>query len=229
MYNPILTAKLGTNADLFPDILRLYVPEKSIIVDPTYGKGGFWKKIPEGKYQLRATDIKMGVDLKDLPYDDGSIDALVLDPPYAHGSQNQNILPKLAKLYNLTSVCGRDEISNLYLDGVKEALRVLKEDSILIVKCQDEIESGKQYWNHISFLNEIEELGPLCVDIFILIQCGKPAMRHKYQIHARKNHSYFLVFQCGKGLRPKGAAISETTLSSWGVSESEEEEDPLEP
>ena len=103
------------------------------------------------------------------------------------------------------------------MGGVKEALRVLKEDSILIIKCQDEIDGGKQYWNHIILLNDIVKLGPRCIDMFILIQKGGPIMRHKYQIHAKKNHSYFLVFQCGKGLRPKGTAISETTLSRWEV------------
>jgi hypothetical protein len=35
----ITTAKVGTNADLFPDILRLYVPEGSVVADVTLRTG----------------------------------------------------------------------------------------------------------------------------------------------------------------------------------------------
>ena len=35
---PIYTAKIGTNADLFPDILQIYVPKGSTVADVTYVK-----------------------------------------------------------------------------------------------------------------------------------------------------------------------------------------------
>ena len=78
---PILTGRVGTNADQFPDVLEMYVPEGATVADVTYGKGVFWRNIPDGKYNLLATDLQTGTDFSRLPYENQSIDALVLDPP----------------------------------------------------------------------------------------------------------------------------------------------------
>src|SRR5689334_19387229 len=83
--NVILSSHLGDNAPVFKDILRLFVPEGSTIADVTWGKGAFWKQVEEGVYKVLATDIQSGVDCRDLPYEDGSLDAVVLDPPYMEG------------------------------------------------------------------------------------------------------------------------------------------------
>jgi len=82
---PVLTGIVGTNADLFPSILKMYVVEGAIVADVTYGRGVFWRNVDQGKYQLKATDLQMGVDFRALPYEAASIDALILDPPYMHG------------------------------------------------------------------------------------------------------------------------------------------------
>src|ERR1700730_15293036 len=80
----VLTATIGDNGDLFLNILSLYVPEGSVVADVTFGKGVFWKNVDTSKYVLKASDLKDGTDFRDLPYEDGSIHALVLDPPYMH-------------------------------------------------------------------------------------------------------------------------------------------------
>lgn len=49
---PLLTCKQGTNADLFPDIAALYIPEGSRVLDATWGRGIFWKKMDQGLYDL---------------------------------------------------------------------------------------------------------------------------------------------------------------------------------
>ena len=38
----VLSCVKGINADLFPHILKLYVPEGSVVLDATYGLGAFW-------------------------------------------------------------------------------------------------------------------------------------------------------------------------------------------
>ena len=58
----IYSAEVGNNSDLFPDILRLYVPDGARILDCTYGKGTFWRKVVESKYELDFTDAWMGSD-----------------------------------------------------------------------------------------------------------------------------------------------------------------------
>src|SRR5437773_21375 len=81
----IFSAYVDTNAEVFPRILALHVPQGSVVADVTYGTGIFWRNVQMDKYDLRATDIKSGVDCRHLPYEDKSIDCLVLDPPYMEG------------------------------------------------------------------------------------------------------------------------------------------------
>jgi len=190
----ITTGKKGTNADLFPDILKLYAQEKQTIADVTFGKGVFWKRVDVSKYNILKSDLQTGIDLRKLPYADESINMIVLDPPYAHSSKTP-IKRNIEKQYALNTISGRDEIQRLYRDGIKEAKRVLKNNGILVFKCQDEIMSGRQWWNHIELMEYCFSLGFIGEDLFILIQNGHPAMRHNYQLHARKNHSYFIIMR----------------------------------
>ena len=199
---PIISAIVGLNADIFPSILKLHVPPGSIVADVTYGKENFWKKVHLSKHRLTLlkTDIKTGIDLRALPYNDASLDALVLDPPYRQHSPSSVAHKKMDACYNVSSVNGPDEIRQLYIEGSKEAWRVLNDNAILIVKCQDEIIARKQIWNHIELLLEIEKLGYVCVDLFVLVRKSGVIVSHNRQFHAAKNHSYFLVFRKGKGL-----------------------------
>ena len=77
----ITSAHVAGNADVFSQILELHVPQGSIVADVTWGKGVFWQKVDEGLYDLRATDISMGIDCRNLPYRNCEIDCVVLDPP----------------------------------------------------------------------------------------------------------------------------------------------------
>src|SRR4051812_31570101 len=81
----VMSAYVAGNADVFPHILSLHVPLRAKIADVTHGGGVFWRNVDLSKYELLATDIATGVDCRALPYEEGSIDALVLDPPYMEG------------------------------------------------------------------------------------------------------------------------------------------------
>jgi hypothetical protein len=80
----VFSAHIGTNDEIFPSILSLYVKPGSKVADVTFGKGVFWRKVPKEAYDLLATDISKGVDCRKLPYDDNSIHCVVFDPPYMH-------------------------------------------------------------------------------------------------------------------------------------------------
>ena len=62
----------------------MYVALGSTVADVTYGKGVFWRLVPKDAFKLLATDLSKGVDARQLPYDDASIDCVVFDPPYMH-------------------------------------------------------------------------------------------------------------------------------------------------
>ena len=80
----VLTAYSDGNDKIFPRILELYVKPQSVVADVTFGKGVFWRNVPDNRYYLRPTDLLTGTDCRDLSYEDSEIDCVVLDPPYMH-------------------------------------------------------------------------------------------------------------------------------------------------
>jgi len=186
----ILTGKTGTNADLLPDVMKMYSKDGDIVADVTYGKGVFWRNVDLSKYDFKPTDLMDGVDFSDLPYDDDSIDVLVLDPPYMHGGST--VKESINKCYRNQNT-SHESVVRLYARGILEAARVLKKKGRILVKCQDEIESGHQRMSHVEIIQLLELLGFRLLDLFTLVQATKPAMRERYQKTARKNHSYMLV------------------------------------
>lgn len=206
--NLVFSSGVGTNDEIFPDILKLYVAEGSTIADVTFGRGVFWKKVDREKYNLLATDIKDGTDCRDLPYEDESIDVVVFDPPYMHTpggtahKGHQNFENYYAN--NQAQKPGRhkyhDAVLELYFQAADEALRVLKPNGIYVVKCQDEVCANQQRLTHVEIINELEPKGFVTEDLFVVTRRNKPGVsRVKKQVHARKNHSYFLVFWKRKG------------------------------
>lgn len=197
----VLSSYQGTNADVFPQVLSLYVPLGSTVADVTYGKGVFWQRIPSNDFRLLATDLSTGTDARDLPYEDGEIDCVVFDPPYMHtpggtahaNHQNfenyyKNNSTKSEKKYH-------EAVLELYFAAAREAYRVLRKGGIYIVKCQDEICANQQRLTHVEIINELSSLGFVAEDLFIVMRLGKPGVsRMLNQAHARKNHSYFVVF-----------------------------------
>lgn len=197
----ILTAQVGNNADLFPSILALYAKPGDVIADVTYGKGVFWKKVDTTIYKLNATDLAGGVDLRHLPYTDESHDMVVIDPPYIYNPKD-TVKASLSAPYrvNESGVAGQGltttkAVRGLYSDGLAEAKRVLRRGGRCVVKCQDQIEANKQRWMHMDIHADAIAMGYTARDLYVLVQTSVPASRWKHQIHARKNHSYFWVFE----------------------------------
>jgi len=190
----ILTAKVGNNSDLFPDILDVYANKYDVIIDVTYGKGVFWRNVDISKYTFHPSDILTGVDYNHLPYKNDSVDIMVFDPPYMGHNGGKGYA--VARNYNVdVPKYHKDYIPRLYFGAMAESTRVLRKGGHLIIKCQDEIQSGKQNMNHITIIQHAIESGWRVEDLFILVQKGTPIMRHPYQKHARKNHSYFVVLR----------------------------------
>ena len=195
----IYTARAANNNEFFRDILRLYVPEGSAIADLTWGRGKFWEGIDQSKYNLirldKYTPCDITADFRAVPLDDASQDAVVFDPPYvtrmsfkARTKQNPaGSNQKDAYGVNATGPRNEREIDALYAGGTAEARRILKRGGILILKTMD-----TQRWRHI----ELAKLpGFKLIDFFVVVTKGLPPSKLYTQKHARRNHSYFMVFQ----------------------------------
>ncbi|HYZ32653.1 MAG TPA: hypothetical protein VE684_10285 [Crenalkalicoccus sp.] len=204
------SALAGGNAELFPRILALHVPEGAMVADVTYGQGVFWRRVPPGRYRLLASDLATGTDCRALPYAEASLDAVVLDPPYLEGLLRAKVATRggqgshaaLRSYYASGQEDGQGSgrwhqaVLDLYFAAAAEARRVLRDHGILIVKCQDEVSANRQELTHVQIVTGLAAMGFYARDLFVLLRPNRPGIaRLLRQVHARKNHSYFLVFQ----------------------------------
>ena len=202
----VFSSYRGTNDEVFPFVLSLYVKPGCTVADVTYGKGVFWRKVPKDAYNVLPSDIVSGVDCRDLPYKSSSIDCVVFDPPYMHtpgGTAHVN--HQNYEGYYKNNQANSDKkyheaVLDLYFTAAREAWRVLREGGIYIVKCQDEVCANQQRLTHVELINELQRYVFVAEDLFVVMRTGKPGVsRLLTQAHARKNHSYFIVF-----IKPKG-------------------------
>lgn len=199
----VVSAHVDGNDTVFPKILDMYVRAGSVVADFTYGKGVFWSRIPRDCYRLLPTDILEGVDCRNLPYGDGEIDCVVLAPTYMHspgGTAHQAHAP-FEEHYrnngsgNRTGDKHHEAVLALYRDASREACRVRRERGVLIVKRQDEVCSNRQRFTHVEIMEARASFGFVAEDLFVVVRRNRPGVSLAVrQVHARKNHSRFLVF-----------------------------------
>ena len=206
----VFTAYQGTNEDVFSQLISLYVMPGSTVADVTYGRGVFWKKVPNGQYRLLTTDLRDGIDCTKLPYKEATLDCVVFDPPYMHtpggtahvNHQNYETYYRNNVADNGSGKKYHEAVLDLYFKSAREAHRVLRNEGIYIVKCGDEVCANQQRLTHVELINELTQNGFIIEDLFVLLRNNRPGVsRVIRQVHARKNHSYFLVFRKSKKKR----------------------------
>ena len=174
-------------------IMTLYCPD-GFELDPTYSTGNFYDKIPQPKYRFDINPQASGVkqaDCTNLPLDNNSIKSIMFDPPFIAGNSRTGIISMRFGSYKNIQT----ELWDMYHKAIKEFYRILKESGILVVKCQDVIDSSKQYFSHVEIINYAINLGFYPKDLFILLAENRIiGSTHHNQQHARKFHSYFMVF-----------------------------------
>jgi hypothetical protein len=152
------------NADLMVECADLgYLDESHITVDPTYGLGRFWTKFRPTTLLASDLDperspIGRSVDFRQLPYADRSVDRVVFDPPYKLNGTGGSHASDEAYGVATAGVRWQDKMQ-LCRDGITEAERILKQGGMLLVKCQDQVCSGKVRWQTIDFTNHAASLG----------------------------------------------------------------------
>lgn len=197
------SARISENTEVFADILKLYAPQGSIVLDMTFGRGMFWKRVDRSDIKRLTCDLAFGepdfkCDFRSIPLPDASVDIAVLDPPYATTKSPTHSRGKCAEdfAYGLaggtesqTRTSNEDNVT-LYLEGAKEAHRLLRPKGFLVLKTQDDA----TFWKHVRLM-DID--GFVCEDLFIVVNPRPPVWdpRWKVQHHARKNHSYFIVLK----------------------------------
>ena len=135
---------------------------QGIELDPTYSKGNFYNKAgidePLEKFDLfPQTDDTLQANANDLPHLDSSISSIMFDPPFVVGHTKQKPSGIIGERFH-----GFRYIQDLwkwYSECLEEFYRILESNGTLIIKCQDTVSSGKQWFSHIYIMNEAERIG----------------------------------------------------------------------
>jgi hypothetical protein len=210
MTAPVMSIdKWSDNSALIADCARLgYLRPGWRTLDPTYGYGTFWQKWQPYPGLLVGSDLDpakspagTSVDFTSLPHDDRSFPCVVFDPPYKlNGTPSDT--DGVDERYGVhgDSYFRWQDRMDLCRRGVVECARVLG-DGFLLVKCQDQVVSGKIRWQTTYLTEAAEACGLGLVDRFdFLSYRAQPAGRR--QVTARRCSSQLLVFRRGWGWRP---------------------------
>jgi hypothetical protein len=186
------------NNQIILDILELHVPSKKIDADITFSRGVFYKSgaIQKPKYKFDLfpqTQDTVKASSEAIPLQENTLDCIMYDPPFLPGATKvkTGIIANRFGWFRTVK-----DLWVYYQATLKECHRVLKDKGILIVKCQDVTNCGKQWWSHIYLVNEAEKIGFYTKDLFVLLAKNRLTdPRWKTQRHGRKFHCYYLVFQ----------------------------------
>ena len=187
------------------DILRwineLHLGGEWIECDPCYGKGNFYTPddIPQPKYiyDIRGNlagegseQPPLAIDCRDIPLADSSVSSIIFDPPFLMTTGKGSVIKD-----RFGSYPSMKELWDFYRDAIAEFSRLLSSGDILIVKMQNTVMSGRQWWS-VDYINSLCDSDFVKVDEFILLAKHRMGQHNlKKQRHARKYHCFFNVYR----------------------------------
>lgn len=194
-----------TNYDVIKNIMELYNIEQ-FDLDCTYSKGNFWKNLPQPKHKSDLYPINDSViqaSSEKLPFENNSMKSIMYDPPfiivgkgmsYRDNKEGSSIMAKRFEGYGTF-----EDLKNNYYYTLKELYRITDKGGYVVMKCQDTVSGGKQHLTHVMVINMALEFGFYPKDFFILTSNVRVnafnGTKWTKQYHARKYHSYFIVFE----------------------------------
>jgi hypothetical protein len=203
---PVLAASSWkSNAEMILDCVRLqYLKDSDSVLDPTYGKGIWWKLWTPARL-TRHDKFKLdGVDYRSLPHGEGEFDAVAFDPPYVcPGGRESSGIPDFFDQYGMDGEAKtpgeQQAINNL---GLAECYRVVKPGGYVLTKCADYVWSGKLVLGTHETLVHALSLGFKVQDRMEHVGHPRPQPQRTRkdgqavrQHHARRNLSTLFVLQ----------------------------------
>lgn len=209
-YDELIKSISYSQHQILKDIINLWNDGEPFDADLTYSKGGFYKEqkvegilIPEPKHKFdvvpQMDDVVKIEPLGKIPLGDSSIKSIVFDPPFgiaigpsinSEDKEINKIIRRFASYYPV------GQLLESYYHWIKESYRVLKDGGLLVMKTQPTVTGGKELNSQFYSWLVAEAIGFDLVDEFILLAKNRlHSGKIKKQEHARKFHSYFLVFK----------------------------------
>lgn len=146
MSDRLYTVETGSSAQVVAKLLRVLFPDAATVLDATYSQGKFWTQAT-GHIRVIGTDLDQKgakdarADFRHLPFRSGSVDVVVLDPPYIcdPGRGKPGVMSSRFGAY--ASV---EEMRAAVKAGCREAWRVARLGAI--VKTQDHVHNSRKVW-----------------------------------------------------------------------------------
>lgn len=191
----IISSISDSQDEILSNIMRLYINGNSFECDITYSRGVFYKHIPQPLMKFDKYPQFEDVNPLDKFYDieDNSLSSVVVDLPFVIMGKEVNYKSMMADRFN--SFHTVRELYDTNKSILQHVYSKLSKGGILVFKTMDIIYGGVQHWICNYVQNTAQEIGLKMVDMFILSARTKVLTNvNKNQRHARKFHSYFLVF-----------------------------------
>ena len=194
----LIKSVMNNDRDILEAISILYLGGKPFDVDPAYNVGKFYEDLPKPKYKFDLKPLTNDViewDVKELskyPFKD-KIKSIVFDPPFMfgkHGKTDENIMAKRFTMFD-----SWEDLKETYQKSLQEFYKILVKGGIVAFKCQDYTDN-KTTLTHSFVIQWGIDVGFKTEDLFIKVtNTGRIYNPKLKQRHARKFHSYWIVFK----------------------------------
>jgi SAM-dependent methyltransferase len=201
-YVPLPSIWDGDDAELLERLLSFYPHRRpKRILDATMNGGRFWRgstrPVIGMDIESRYRPAVVG-DNAQMPFRAEAFDVLVYDPPHIP-NQGKDKQKDFHDRFGLGGKSSKEQgytFTHTYPPFVKEALRVLKPEGILLCKITDYIHNHRYQWAHVEFVQAAKDAGFRACDCIIKIRKG-PIIDPKWNVahHTRRQHAYWLVFR----------------------------------
>lgn len=202
MTHVMAISEAKNNAGLIAECAQLgYLDRKWVTLDCTYGQGRFWTDWEPDPLNLVCSDLNPSSpyveqhDFRSMPFSDDAFDAVVFDPPFKLSGTSHSTGPASGdSSYGISGYVPIQERHDLIFAGIDECMRVLKPGGFLLLKCQDQVSSGRVHWQTRIFAGHAEDAGASLVDMLHLPSYRRQP-RGTRQLHARRNYSTLLILR----------------------------------
>lgn len=177
-----------------------YIGER--VLDLSYGRGLFWSRIrPVG---LTTNDLSRAIGIYTQYHRDATDwdsvalwrswwDTVVWDPPYRlNGTPDQEGFDERYGIAEPTTVAER---MHVILSGSANAVRCTKPGGYTLVKCQNQVVSGRKVDQVRQVKEACEEAGSEWIDDLHYLTPVRPQPPGRRQVHARSNYSTLVVMR----------------------------------
>ena len=198
MISPVLsTYDWPTNGHLISDVAKLGYLDGAVL-DLSYGHGNFWNEWSPERLVANDLDSNKGEHSWDVRHLvpchwESAFQATVWDGPYRLSGARD--LGSFDERYGTGRPATIKETMSLLRAGLRFGLVTTETGGYVLVKCQDQVSSGKKVWQTRMLANYGEANGSRLVDQFHFVNNSRPQPHGRRQVHSRSNTSTLLVFK----------------------------------